>query len=124
MSYIAAEDIKSNLIAGFDISDYIEEADYEINDVAEKLGVRDTSNISIPLHYKIKRYGIVFILKRLAQDKLGTNQPDIALEKYQRLFEIYTEELKQLYPQLTYEMFTGTVQTQTGRTSSNGFYRG
>lgn len=124
MSYIAAEDIKSNLIAGFDISDYIEEADYEINDVAEKLGVRDTSNISIPLHYKIKRYGIVFILKRLSQDKLGTNQPDIALEKYQRLFEIYTEELKQLYPQLTYEMFTGTVKTQTGRTSSNGFYRG
>lgn len=124
MSYITAEDIKSNLISGFDISDYLEEADYEINDVAEKLGIRNPALISIPLHYKIKRYGIVFVLKRLSQDKLGTNSTDVSLEKYQRSFEIYSDELKQLYPQLTYEMFTGTVQTQTGRTSSNGFYRG
>lgn len=124
MSYITAEDIKSNLISGFDISDYLEEADYEINDVAEKLGIRNPALIHIPLHYKIKRYGIVFVLKRLSQDKLGTNSTDVSLEKYQRSFEIYSEELKQLYPQLTYEMFTGTVQTQTGRTSSNGFYRG
>lgn len=124
MSYITAEDIKSNLIAGFDISDYIEEADQEINDVGQKLGIRDVSYISIPVHYKIRRYGIVFILMRLAQDKIGTNQPDITMEKYQMLYEMYQKELKILYSQLTYEMFTGNVDSMIGRTASYGFYRG
>lgn len=124
MSYITAEDIKSNLIAGFDISDYLEEADLEINDVAEKLGIRDISSISTPVHYKIRRYGVVFVLMRLSQDKIGTNQPDTAVEKYQMLYDMYMSELKDLYPQLTYEMFTGTVQSITGRTASYGFYRG
>ncbi len=37
MSYITTEDIKANLIAGFDISGYIEEAGQEIEDVAQRL---------------------------------------------------------------------------------------
>lgn len=123
MSYITAEDIKANLTQGFDISGYIEEAGQEIEDVAQRLGVSVTS-ISLPLHYKIKRYGIAYLLKRLAQDKIGTNQPDITLEKYKDMYELYSNEVKELFPQLTYQMFTGNVQNIIGRTSSNGFYRG
>lgn len=123
MSYITAEDIKANLIAGFDISGYIEEAGQEIEDVAQRLGV-SVSSISLPLHYKIKRYGIAYLLKRLAQDKIGTNQPDITLEKYKDMYELYSNEVKELFPQITYQMFTGNVQNIIGRTSSNGFYRG
>lgn len=121
--YITAEDIKANLIAGFDISGYIEEAGQEIEDVAQRLGV-SVSSISLPLHYKIKRYGIAYLLKRLAQDKIGTNQPDITLEKYKDMYELYSNEVKELFPQITYQMFTGNVQNIIGRTSSNGFYRG
>jgi len=123
MSYITTEDIKANLIAGFDISGYIEEAGQEIEDVAQRLGV-SVNDISLPLHYKIKRYGIAYLLKRLAQDKIGTNQPDVTLEKYKDMYELYSTEVKELFPQLTYQMFTGTVQNIIGRTSSNGFYRG
>ncbi len=123
MSYITTEDIKANLIAGFDISGYIEEAGQEIEDVAQRLGV-SVNDISLPLHYKIKRYGIAYLLKRLAQDKIGTNQPDVTLEKYKDMYELYSAEVKELFPQLTYQMFTGTVQNIIGRTSSNGFYRG
>ena len=124
MSYIKADDIRSNLVAGFDIVDYLEEANNEVIDVAEKLGIRDTDLISTPVHYKIKRYGVVFVLMRLAQDKIGTNQSDVALEKYRDLYAMYKVELKELLPQLTYQMYTGTVQTITGRTSQSGFYRG
>lgn len=123
MSYITTEDIKANLIAGFDISGYIEEAGQEIEDVAQRLGV-DVDDISLPLHYKIKRYGIAYLLKRLAQDKIGTNAPDITLEKYKEMYDMYSAEVKELFPQLTYQMYTGTVQSIIGRTTSNGFYRG
>lgn len=125
MSYITAEDIKSNLVSGFDIQGYIEEADQEVTDIAEKLGVRDASSIVTPIHYKIKRYAVVFVLMRLAQDKMGTNNVELAAEKYGVLYDMYKAELKDLYPQITYEMLTGTVDSIVSRTSSfGGFYRG
>lgn len=125
MSYITAADIKSTLVQGFSLTDYLSEADSEIVDLAERLGVRSATEIeTAPLHYKIKRYAIVFVLMRLAQDKLGTNSPDITLEKYQVLYDIYKRELKELLPQLTYEMFTGQVSDIIGRTQVFNLYRG
>lgn len=123
--YLDATDIRSNLVNGFDITDYLVEAENEVNDVAQRLGVRDTTSIVQPLHYKIKRYAIVFVLMRLAQDKIGTNQPDIQLEKYRDLYAMYKEELKELYSQITYEMLTGNVNSIIARTATmGGFYRG
>lgn len=123
--YLDPTDIKSNLVNGFDITDYLVEAENEVNDVAQRLGVRDITSIVQPLHYKIKRYAIVFVLMRLAQDKIGTNQPDIQLEKYRDLYAMYKEELKELYPQITYEMLTGNVDSIIARTATmGGFYRG
>lgn len=124
MSYITLDDFKANLISGFDISGYIVEADEEIIDVCQKLGVRDLSLIKLPICYKLRRYGVAFVLMRLAQDKIGTNQADLSLEKYQMLFDMYKAELKDLYSQITYEMITGTVSSIIGRTQSFGFYRG
>lgn len=124
MSYITLDDFKANLISGFDILGYIVEADEEIIDVCQKLGVRDLSLIKLPICYKLRRYGVAFVLMRLAQDKIGTNQADLSLEKYQMLFDMYKAELKDLYSQITYEMITGTVSSIIGRTQSFGFYRG
>lgn len=123
MAYITAADIKSNLVAGFNLTDYLSEADSEVVDIAEKLGVRDSTEIKTPLHYKIKRYAVVYCLMRLAQDKIGTNQPDTAIEKYKDLYSLYRAELKDLYPQLTYEMVTGNVSSITGRTAVFNLYR-
>jgi hypothetical protein len=124
MSYITANDIKSNLVRSFDISDYLEEAENEINDVAQRLGIYDTDDISTPIHYKIKRYGIVYVLMRLAQDKIGTCDDDVTLERYQVSYDMYKAEMKDLYPQLTYQMFTGNVTSIISRTSSCRLYRG
>jgi len=124
MSYLTAADIKSNLAQGFDLTQYLAEADSEINDVAEKLGVRDTASIKTPLHYKIKRYAIVFVLMRLAQDKIGTVSQDVAVEKYRDQYEMYKTELRGLSSQITYEMVTGTVNSIIARSSVHGLYRG
>jgi len=124
MSYIIASDIKANLVQGFDLKPYLDEADDEINDLCERLGVRETTDIHTPIHYKMKRYAIVFVQMRLAQDKLGTNSPDVTMEKYRDLYQIYKQELKDLLPQITYEMVTGTVDSMTGRTAVFNLYRG
>ena len=124
MSYLAASDIKSNLAQGFDLSQYLAETDSEVNDLAELLGIRDTTDIATPLHYKLKRYAVVFTLMRLAQDKLGTTSVDVAVEKYRDLYDLYKAELRDLKPQITYEMVTGNVNSIVARTSVFNLYRG
>jgi hypothetical protein len=124
MSYLVPSDIKSNLVNGFDLSQYLTEADLEVNDLAEKLGVRDTSSIEVPLHYKLKRYAIVFVLMRLAQDKIGTVSADVAVEKYRDQYEMYKTELRELINQITYEMVTGTVDSIIARSNVYNLYRG
>lgn len=123
MSYITADDIRSNLANGFDLDDYLSEVDEEINDLAERLGIRDTDDISTPLTYKIKRYAVVYCLMRLAQDKIGTNTPEISQEKYMYLYDMYMRELDKLRPQITYEMMTGNVDEIVDRTQTFSLYR-
>jgi hypothetical protein len=60
---------------------------------------------------------------RLAQDKIGSNSPDVALEKYRDLYEMYRRELKELVPQITYEMFTNDIDSIIGRTQVFNLYR-
>lgn len=122
MSYLQSEDITANVATGFDLEPYLIEADGEINDQAEKLGVRTTSDIETnPLHYKIKRYGVAYVLLRVTQDKIGTNNPEISdQDKYLSLYEVYRRELESLRPQLSYEMFTGQIDEIRDRANSTG----
>jgi hypothetical protein len=121
--YITADDIKSNLAKGFTLTEYLEEADLEIIDVAEKLGVRGIEEIMNPVHYKVKRLAVVFINMRLAQDKYGTNSPDTSNEKYRDLYEMYKIELKEIRNEITYEMITGNVNSMAGRVGVFELYR-
>ena len=110
-TYLTYDDIKANIAKGFQLEPYLEEADNEIIDLAESLGVRDSSDIeNNPLHYKIKRFGIVFCLMRLCQDKIGTNNVQVAdLEKYVVNYNMYRKELQELRGQISIEMVTGHV---------------
>lgn len=123
MSYIAVSDIKSNLAQGFALQDYILEADDEIEDLAEALGVRDTSDIEAdPLHHKIKRFGVCFIMMRLCQDKMGTNDPTIdVMEKYLVQYNLYRKEMASLKSEITAEMFTGLVDQISDRAVFSGY---
>ena len=127
MSYIQTADVTASIAIGFDLEPYIEEADSEIDDLAERLGVRDTADIETnPLHYKIKRYAIAYILMRLCQDKAGTNNVDaIESDKYAALYSMYRQEVETARPQISVEMYTGTVNSTRDRaTSSGALYRG
>ena len=123
MSYIAVSDIKSNLAKGFKLQDYILEADGEIEDLAQALGIRDTSNIDTdPLHHKIKRFGVVYIMMRLCQDKMGSNSPEIdIMEKYLVQYNVYRKELGALKGEITREMFTGAVDEISDRAVFSGY---
>lgn len=123
MSYIEVSDIKSNLAKGFALQDYIIEADGEINDLAESLGVRDTSAIATnPLHHKIKRFGVTFIMMRICQDKMGSNDPTIdIMEKYLVQYNLYRKELAALKSEISAEMFTGLVNEISDRVVFSGY---
>jgi len=127
-SYFTADDVTANIAVGFDLESYINEADAEVQDVAERLGIRDqdTSIETNPLHYKIKRYGVAYILMRLCQDKAGSNNSDISdNEKYLNLYTMYKREVESLRPQLSYEMFTGQINELRDRATNSGqLYRG
>lgn len=126
MSYITRELIKDKIIENFDIADYIEETENEINDLAETLGVSVDDIEDDPLHYKIIRYGVAFCLKRLCQDKTGANNVDLPdIEKYYIKYKMYDKDVKELKPQITREMFEGYVDEIKDRARVSGtLYRG
>jgi len=108
-TYITADMLTANVSDKFDVGPYLDEANSEIEDLAQRLGVGDPTDISSPLHHKVKRYGICYALLRLSQDKIGTNTPDIAIEKYTRLYEVYQGEIDRLNKQITKQMITNSV---------------
>jgi len=122
--YFTADDIKDNVLGEFvtaDDNEYLLEGDLEVIDQAERLGIRNTDQIEAPLHYKFKRYGIAFICRRIAQDKMGTNNVELAeIEKYSVKYEVYSREEDRLRQQLSYEMITGNITQIRDRTIVSG----
>jgi hypothetical protein len=126
-TYIKPEDIKSNIATGFDLSGYLDETDDEMVDMAERLGVRTVTDIqNAPLHYRIKRYLIEFLLTRLCEDKAGTNNPDtVEFDKYFALAEYHRRRGNELKNGITAEMVTGEVNEIGDRVLSTGMlFRG
>lgn len=120
--YITADDVTATIANGFQLQQYINESNAECQDVAERLGVRDIDDIEVnPVHYKIKRYGVAYLLMRLCQDKAGSNNVDIAEnEKYLNLYTMYRREVESLRPQLSAEMFLGDISSIAERATVSG----
>ena len=126
-TYLEYDDIKANIAVGFELEPYLDEADSEVIDLAETLGVRNTDDIeNNPLHYKIKRYAVAFVLMRLCQDKIGTNNVELPdLEKYTVLYNMYAKELARLKGEISVEMVTGQVNETRDRAINTGtIFRG
>ena len=129
-SYVAWTDITDRGITVFGeaaLSAYWSEVDAEIEDVAEQLGVRTTSNIETdPVHRKIVEYGRVYLSKRVCEDRALVNDTEGLSDKYAWKAEYYTKELKRLRPQLSEEMFLGQVDEIRDRANSrvSRIYRG
>lgn len=119
-NFIHASDIKANVALNFDIEEYLEEGDGEIVDLAQKHGV-EPEDIYTPLHYKIKRYGVVYILMRICQDKICTNNVDVPeMEKYMVLYGVYMKEYERLKSEISEEMITGNVNEKRDRAILSG----
>ena len=126
-TYIQPEDIKSNIVTGFDLSGYLDEADDEMVDMAERLGVRTVTDIdNNPLHFRIKRYLTEYIITRLCEDKAGTNNPDtVEFDKYFALAEYHRRRMNELKNGITAEMVLGEVNEIGDRVISTGMlFRG
>jgi hypothetical protein len=110
-TYLEISDIKDAVIRGQDIETYMSEADEAIEDLAERLEV-PASDIEIaPLHYKVRRYGVAYVLMRFCQDRISAASADQPPEqnKYAILYGMYKRELKDLDGEISYEMVAGSV---------------
>ena len=118
-TYIDDPDVNVNIIKQFELTDYIIRADKAVVDIAEELGVRDTTDIETdPVHWKVKEYAKAFLITDVCLDKMGTNNvetPDV--EKYIVLYDVWHKRLKELKTEITYPMVTGDVDEIRDRAS-------
>jgi hypothetical protein len=126
MSYISTSDVTDKIVDGFDITPYILEADDAVNDLAETIGVRTTTDICVaPLHYKVRRYAVEYTLMRFCQDKIaGSNTEVPESNKYLIGFEMHRKMVDSLVKQITPHMLTGDVNAISDRVTSVDVWRG
>lgn len=128
MPNISAGDISDKVLAQHTLTAYLTEADNELYDLAEQLGVIDSASIEIaPLHFKVKRYLIAYVCMRVCEDNQGLNNNDIPeMDKYAVKYKQYKGTCDRLRPQISREMILGTVDEQRDRAgvSSGVLYRG
>lgn len=121
MSYIQVSDLTDKMVEKIQLQNYLTKADAAIIDLAEELGVRTVADIkSDPLHFKVKRYGEVFIYARICSDFMGTNNVAILEDKYFVKGSKYEKELAQLKDEITREMLTGSVNQISDRSVGCG----
>jgi len=120
MSYITVSDITDRIAEGIDMTPYIMESDEAVNDMAEELGVRSTTDIeTAPLHYMVRRYAITYAMMRMCQDALGvSNLDNPSSNKYLVNFNMYKEQLASQRKRISQEMLTGVVSQIRDRANS------
>ncbi len=126
-AYIETTDITDNILQLSTLSDYVDQSDDAVKDLAETKGVIDSDNIETnPVHYKIKRYAIAWVGMEMCSDYMGTNNNDlpVEIEKYAVKYEKYLKKVNKLDGKITKEMVTGTVDKASDRASSRRLYRG
>lgn len=124
MSYISASDITNQTLKASAYSTILSakltDADNAIIDLAERLGVRDSTNIETsPLHRKIKEFAIAWVCEELSLDLMGYNNVSITdYEKYRLMYETYKKRREKYEGQITKEMITGSVDEIRDRATS------
>jgi hypothetical protein len=95
---------------------YVDYANEEIKDLAKRFGV-PISDISEPIHFKIKRHAINVALNMFAQDYIGvnSNQGVQGDDIYEELFRRTNYILQTSKNGLSKVMFTGEAETPDNR---------
>jgi len=118
--YLKPTDIKSNLVVGVDLNQYLDEADEAIVDLAESLNA-DSDDIVVPVHFQVRHYGINYVMLRVCEDKMGTCSPDsLQFDKYFQLSDYYRKRIADIRNRISVEMITGNVSSQRDRSIMTG----
>jgi len=95
--------------------------DPEIQDLAQKVGLYSTEQITLvpatsKLHYGIMRWAERWLCKQICLDWMGQNNVEMAnTDKYLIKFEVYRREEAQQRKEVTKEMFLNIVVRNTDR---------
>jgi len=99
--------------------------DPEIQDLAQKVGLYSTDQITLvpatsKLHYGIMRWAEKWMCKTICMDYMGQNNVEMAnADKYLIKYEVYRREEAQYRKEVTKEMFLNTVIRNTDRALVN-----
>lgn len=95
--------------------------DPEVQDLAQKIGLYSTDQITLvpatgKLHYGIMRWAEKWLCKTICCDYMGQNNVEMAnTDKYLIKYEVYRREEAQYRKEVTKEMFLNIVVRNTDR---------
>lgn len=123
MAYITTSDLTDNIINMFPsatISAKITLSTSAVNDLAERLGVRDSDDIETsPVHYQVKRYAEYWVYREICRDFIGTNNAELPeQEKYILKYKLYRQLVEEKEGEISKEMLTGDVEHIKDRANS------
>lgn len=120
--WITIDQIKDRIVEGFnDLQDYVTEANEGIIDLAQQKGIYDPSDIPEDIHNILRRYGVVYTVMRLCQDKqsaVNTGLPE--QNKYLVKYLDSRKELKELKKQITPEVILNKIDQVRDRAIQTG----
>ena len=120
MAHIAASDITDDVVARFDLTEYLALAETELADLAEQRGV-GSGDISDPLHYKVKQWLVAWVCMRVCLDKIGVNNTDVPaeIEKYTVKYKLYLKREASLRTEISISMLVDQVDEMRDRANPN-----
>ena len=127
--YITISDITNPMFSRLSVSAtqqvYIDIANDECENLAQQLGI-EPEEIITPIHFGIKQYLECVVLAKFGADYIGANQAEVSdADIYKNLFDRSRYLMNQYKPDITYEMFTDSVNDRSDRAVSFGqLYRG
>lgn len=102
-NYITTANVTSTVLQDYNLSGYVNAANNHLDAYADSMGV-GSGYIATPVHYLITEYLVAYACRLAMRDKLGTNNSDIAQDKYIIMYDIYNKEVERIRPYITQEV--------------------
>lgn len=103
--YITSADIKGTVFQDFNLSAVIAETNNHLEALAISLDC-GISAVAYPINPLVKEYLVAYASRQCALQKIGTNNVELAQDKYIVLHSTYNKEVERLRPYITYEAIT------------------
>jgi hypothetical protein len=124
-NYITSSDIHSTVFQDFNMTNYINHTNDQVDYLASSLGVT-SADIYTPILHILKEYAVAYCQREMAKDKIGTNNLDVqvANDKYFVLYQINSDEVERLRKYINAEIIKNTAIDPSEFSPSVTIYRG